>query len=48
MEVVMNLQLDYDYTQPEVQKYIDGFLITPLDERVAGYRVRLLSTPGVT
>ena len=44
MEVVMNLHLDYDYTKPEVTKYIDGFLITPLEERVTGYRVRSSST----
>ncbi len=40
----MNLHLDYDYTKPDVTKYIDGFLITPLEERVAGYRVRSMNT----
>ena len=42
MEIVMNVELEWDFSDPSMRSYVDGFQITPLVDRVSGNRVRNL------
>ena len=39
----MNVELEWDFSDPSMRSYVDGFQITPLVDRVSGNRVRIRS-----
>ena len=41
----MNVELEWDFSDPDMRRYVDGFQITPLIDRISGNRV---STSRIT
>lgn len=40
MEIVMNVELEWEFSDPEMRRYVDGFQATRLIDRVSGNRVQ--------